>query len=260
MTLRVAAVQHDIVWEKPSENFRRLSPQIEHAVGGGARLVVLSEMFSTGFTMNSAECAESLEGPSYEFLVEHSTMHGIWISGSVPTRWDDQIAYNTLVLAGPDGNVLRYKKIHPFSYSKEPENYGAGTEFLQTEIEDVRISFFVCYDLRFANEFWELAESTDLFVVPANWPGHRRAHWKNLLQARAIENQSYVLGVNRVGEGDGLGYLGDSSLIDPWGEIMFSAASAETVLLADVDEQVVANTRKSFPVLQDRRIGETGLR
>ena len=110
MTLRVAAVQHDIVWEKPSENFRRLSPQIEHAVGGGARLVVLSEMFSTGFTMNSAECAESLEGPSYEFLVEHSTMHGIWISGSVPTRWDDQIAYNTLVLAGPDGNVLRYKK------------------------------------------------------------------------------------------------------------------------------------------------------
>ena len=168
-------------------------------------------------------------------------------------RWDDGTAYNTLNLVAPNGVTHRYKKIHPFSFSTEPENYGAGSEFLQVSIEGTRTTFFICYDLRFADEFWQTAESTDLFVIPANWPDRRRAHWQTLLQARAIENQAYVLGVNRVGSGDGLTYAGDSALIDPWGEIVVSGASDEVLLIADVQVELVTRTRSTFPVFQDRR-------
>tara|TARA_Y100000768_G_scaffold380753_2_gene358338 strand:+ start:4781 stop:5545 length:765 start_codon:yes stop_codon:yes gene_type:complete len=253
MTLRVAAVQHDIVWEDPETNFQKLMPQITEAANEGGQLVVLSEMFSTGFTMNSAKCAEALDGASHQFLVDQAAEHQIWITGSVPMRWEDGIAYNTLNLVAPNGDTYRYKKIHPFSFSAEPENYGAGSEFLQVDIEGTRTTFFICYDLRFADEFWQTAHSTDLFVIPANWPAGRRIHWQTLLQARAIENQAYVLGVNRVGDGDGLSYSGDSALIDPWGEMIVSGTSDESLLVADVDVEVVKQTRTSFPVFQDRR-------
>ena len=253
MSLRVAAVQHGIVWEDPDENFQKLRPQITEAANEGGRLVVLSEMFSTGFTMNSAKCAEALDGASHQFLVDQAAEHQIWITGSVPMRWEDGIAYNTLNLVAPNGDTYRYKKIHPFSFSAEPENYGAGSEFLQVDIEGTRTTFFICYDLRFADEFWQTAHSTDLFVIPANWPAGRRIHWQTLLQARAIENQAYVLGVNRVGDGDGLSYSGDSALIDPWGEMIVSGTSDESLLVADVDVEVVKQTRTSFPVFQDRR-------
>jgi predicted amidohydrolase len=253
MSLRVAAVQHDIVWEDPETNFQKLRPQITEAANEGGQLVVLSEMFSTGFTMNSAKCAEALDGASHQFLVDQAAEHQIWITGSVPMRWEDGIAYNTLNLVAPNGDTYRYKKIHPFSFSAEPENYGAGSEFLQVDIEGTRTTFFICYDLRFADEFWQTAQSTDLFVIPANWPAGRRIHWQTLLQARAIENQAYVLGVNRVGDGDGLSYSGDSALIDPWGEMIVSGTSDESLLVADVDVEVVKQTRTSFPVFQDRR-------
>lgn len=253
MSLRVAGLQHDIVWEDPNSNFQTLIPQIKKAVAAGSQLVVLTEMFSTGFTMDSAKWAEALDGASYEFLLSQAAQHQIWITGSVPTRWEDGIAYNTLILVAPSGDTYRYKKIHPFSFSAEPENYGAGTEFLQVDIEGIRTTFFICYDLRFADEFWQTAQSTDLFVIPANWPAGRRRHWEILLQARAIENQAYVLGVNRVGDGDGLSYVGDSALINPWGETIMSGASDETLLIADVDVEVVEQTRTRFPVFQDRR-------
>ena len=255
MTLRIAAVQHDIVWEQPDANFERLRPQIERAVGAGGRLVVITEMFSTGFTMNSAEMAEPLDGPSCQFVVGEAARHGIWLCGSIPTRWEDGEAYNTLTLAGPAGQLHRYKKIHPFTYSTEPDNYGAGTEFLTVDIDGVSCTFFVCYDLRFADEFWLTARDTDVFVIPANWPERRRVHWRALLHARAIENQAYVVGVNRVGEGDGLPYSGDSMIVDPWGEVLASGASSEALLVVDVDPKLVAETRATFPVLQDRRTG-----
>jgi predicted amidohydrolase len=253
MSLRIAAIQHDIIWEDSAANFARLTPQIERAVSAGGRLLVLTEMFSTGFTMNSLNCAEPLEGPSFHFLSEAATNHQVWVVGSIPTRWEDGIAYNTLTLVAPDGQVDRYRKIHPFSFSSEPENYGSGSEFLQVVIDDVRSTFFICYDLRFADEFWQTAQTTDLYVVPANWPERRRVHWRTLLQARAIENQAYVVGVNRVGQGDGLEYVGDSAVIDPWGEVLASGASVEALLVVDVDASTVEKTRSAFPVLQDRR-------
>lgn len=253
MSLRIAAIQHDIIWEDSGANFARLTPQIERAVSAGGRLLVLAEMFSTGVTMNSFNCAEPLEGSSFHFLSEAATNHQVWVVGSIPTRWEDGIAYNTLTLVAPDGQVHRYRKIHPFSFSSEPENYGSGSEFLQVVIDDVRTTFFICYDLRFADEFWQTAQATDLYVVPANWPERRRVHWRTLLQARAIENQAYVVGVNRVGQGDGLEYVGDSAVIDPWGEVLASGASVEALLVVDVDASTVEKTRSAFPVLQDRR-------
>ena len=131
----------------------------------------------------------------------------------------------------------------------------AGTQLYTFEIEGLRVSPLVCYDLRFADEFWQLARQTDLFIIPANWPETRRLHWQTLLQARAIENQAYVIGCNRVGEGGGLTYSGDSRIIDPQGELLATAARTEAILLADIAVETVTQTRDRFRFLPDRRTG-----
>jgi predicted amidohydrolase len=157
------------------------------------------------------------------------------------------------VVAAPDGSARRYTKIHPFTYSGEHEHYEAGGEFLTVDIDGLRVSVFVCYDLRFADEFWGRAAATDAYVVVANWPDTRRAHWRTLLQARAIENQAYVVGVNRVGTAKRLDYVGDSLIVDPLGEILADAGAAEGVFSAEVDASTVARVRRDLPFLPDRR-------
>jgi omega-amidase len=252
--VRVSGIQHDIVWEQPDANFARLAPMIANAAAGGARLIVLTEMFSTGFSMATDRIAEPEAGPSVAFLVEQARAHGVWVCGSAPVRAGDaDRPANRLVLAAPDGSLRHYDKIHPFSYGREHEHYAAGSSFLTVDIEGLRVSGFVCYDLRFADEFWALAPDTDCYVVVANWPASRRAHWKALLVARAIENQAYVVGVNRVGEGRNLAYAGDSMIVDPLGEVLASAAQTETTISANVDAAQVAKVRAEFPFLQDRR-------
>ena len=252
--MRVAAVQHDIVWENPSANFEQLTPWVAAAAAAGARLVVLTEMYSTGFSMNTAVTAESVGGPSTEFLQAQAKQHDLWIGGSIAERDEhSELPFNTFVLAGPGGEVDRYRKIHPFTYSGEHEHFAAGESFVTVEVEGVRITPLICYDLRFADEFWATASRTDCYVVPANWPDTRRSHWMALLQARAIENQAYVVGCNRVGDGGKLHYTGDSRIIDPMGEILAAASGGETVLSAEVDAEVVAQTRERFPFQQDRR-------
>ena len=258
-TLRVAAVQHDIVWNDRDANFARLAPMIAGAVAGGAGLVLLTETFSTGFAFDDpALVAEPELGPSAGFLAEQARSHGVWVGGSCPEiRADapaaDQRPSNCFVLAGPDGTQHRYRKIHPFSFAGEERFVRAGTELVTVDVEGFRVSMFVCYDLRFADEFWRLAPDTDLYLVPANWPEQRREHWQTLLRARAIENQAYIVGVNRVGTGGGLGYSGDSRIIDPQGELLATASRAETVLLADLSTEHVAATRDRFRFLPDRR-------
>jgi predicted amidohydrolase len=158
-----------------------------------------------------------------------------------------------LVLAAPDGTVHRYAKVHPFTYSGEHEHYDAGAELVTVDVEGVRVSLFVCYDLRFADELWQLAARTDCYVLVANWPAKRRHHWRSLLVARAIENQAYVVGCNRVGTGDGIEYAGDSCIVDPLGEVLVTAEVTEATLTAEVDPAVVAATRERFPFLRDRR-------
>ena len=252
--MKVAGVQHDVVWEDRAATFARLEPQLAAAAGAGARLVVLTEMFPVGFSMEPQRLAEPEDGPSTEFLQAQAAGLGVWLAGSVPmSRPDGGRAVNRFLLAGPSGELEHYDKLHPFTYSGEHEHYAAGTKRVTFTVEGVRITPFVCYDLRFADEFWSEAPGTDCYVVVANWPAARRAHWQALLVARAIENQAYVVGVNRVGEGGGLSYAGDSRIVDPLGEVLAAGAGGETILLAEVDPAVVAETRKRYPFLADRR-------
>jgi len=263
--MKVAAVQHDIVWEDAAATCAHVAPRIAEAAAAGARLVVLTEMFSTGFSMATDRIAEPVGGPSTRFLVEQATTHGVWVCGSIPElpklpaeSGAAALPHNQLVLAAPDGALHRYAKIHPFTYAKEHERFAAGDARVTVDVEGLRVSLFVCYDLRFADEFWALAGDTDCYVVVANWPAPRRDHWRTLLAARAIENQAYVVGVNRVGTGGGLDYAGDSVIVGPFGEVLAEAPDTgptgpETLLVADVDPAVVADTRARFPFLQDRR-------
>lgn len=256
--VRIAALQLDIAWESPATNYARVGPWVRAAAAAGARLLVLPEMYACGFTMKTDAVAEPEDGPSTAFLVDQARAHGLWIGGSVPAlppagQGEPGRPFNTFVLAGPEGQLHRYRKIHPFSFGGEDEHFRAGNGFVQVEIDGVRIALFVCYDLRFADEFWQLATTTDVYLVPANWPEPRRTHWIALLQARAIENQAYVVGCNRVGTGGGLVYSGDSRIVDPLGEVLASAAYTESILLADVSAAKVAEVRDRFRFLQDRR-------
>jgi len=141
----------------------------------------------------------------------------------------------------------------PFSFAGEHERYEAGDSYLTVDVDGLRVTLFVCYDLRFADEFWACARDTDLYVVPANWPEPRREHWRTLLRARAIENQAYVVGVNRVGAVKNLVHVGDSVILDPLGRVLAEAGPDETVLSAEVDAATVAAVRREFPFLVDRR-------
>jgi len=252
--MRVAAIQHDIAWEDPKANFTALAPRVAGAAGAGARLIVLTEMYATGFSMNTDVTAEPVGGPATSFLVEQAQRHDAWVAGSVAERVDAaERPFNTLVLAAPNGAVHRYRKIHPFTHSGEHEHFRGGRDHVTVDVEGLRVTLFVCYDLRFADEFWATAVGTDVYVVPANWPDTRREHWRTLLRARAVENQAYVVGVNRVGAGGSLTYVGDSMVVDPMGEVLASAAGGEAMLLCDVDAAAVAATRDRFRFMQDRR-------
>jgi predicted amidohydrolase len=252
--MKVAAIQHDIVWENRDATLAHLEPFVATAAAAGARLAVLTEMFAVGFSMATERLAEPPGGPTTRWLLEQAARHDMWICGSLPEQdaGADRPG-NTLVLAGPDATLTRYTKIHPFSYTGEQEHFAAGDHPVTVDVEGVRVSLFVCYDLRFADEFWAVAAGTDVYIVPANWPAARRHHWRSLLVARAIENQAYVVGVNRVGAGGTLDYAGDSAIVDPLGETLATAARVETVLVADVDPAVVKATRAHYPFMADRR-------
>jgi predicted amidohydrolase len=252
--MRIAAVQHDIVWEDRDANFERLAPQVRRAVGAGAELVLLTETFSTGFSMTPG-IGEPEGGRSAQFLTAQAEEHGVWVGGSCPEIAEDgQLPYNSFVLAGPDGTTHRYRKLNPFTHGGERERFRAGTEPITVQIGDLRVTPFICYDLRFADVFWEAGPGTDVFLVPANWPAARRNHWRTLLEARAIENQAYVVGCNRVGTGgDGIEHVGDSRIVSPMGELLATAAAVETIVLADVDADEVRATRDRLRFLTDRR-------
>jgi len=253
--MRVAALQHDIVWEDAVATCARLVPMIAEAVAEGAGLIVLTEMFGPGFSLAADRISEPPGGPTEQFMVDQAASHGVWIGGSIPTRdRDDVHPVNRFLVVGPDGTRHHYDKLHPFTFADEHEHYRAGDEPVTVDIGGLRVSLFVCYDLRFANAFWERATGTDVYLVVANWPASRRYHWRTLLRARAIENQAYVVGVNRVGEAEGLTYAGDTVIVDPLGEPVAEAAEgAEEVVVADVDPARVAEVRAAFPFLPDRR-------
>lgn len=252
--VRVALVQFDIAWEDVAENHRRVAERLARAAGDGARLALLPEMFPTGFSMDAGRMAQPPGGPTETFLREQAAAHGMWIIGSLPEAAPGKGApRNTALVVAPEGGVVRYSKIHPFTYAGEHRHYAAGDRVVTVDIDGVRVTPFVCYDLRFPEPFRFAAKDTDLFAVVANWPDARREHWRTLLRARAIENLAYVAGVNRVGEGGRLRYAGDSALVDPWGETRVEGDASDRVLVGEVDAAKVSDARKRFPVLQDVR-------
>ena len=255
--MRVALLQMDLAWEDWQANHARAAKLLKRAADSGADLALLPEMFATGFSMDGARIAQPPGGPTERWLQGMARGLGLHlIAGLAETGFPGGLPVNNALLVTPDGDVARYTKLHPFSFSGEDEHYAPGTKVVTWEVAGVRVTPQVCYDLRFPEPFRLAADATDAFVVIANWPERRRAHWQTLLRARAIENLCYVLGVNRVGEdGNGVSHLGDSAGISPWGETLVSAAGAETVLLVDVDPKEVAEARAKFPALRDRRPG-----
>jgi len=211
-------------------------------------------MFATGFSMSPERIAQAPGGITETWLVSMARGLGLHLLAGV-AETASPLPENRALLVSPDGAVVRYAKIHPFSFANEDRSFGAGTRVVTCDVEGVRVTPLICYDLRFPEPFRLAADETDLFAVIANWPDRRRAHWQTLLRARAIENLAYVAGVNRVGDGDDLHYAGDSALLSPWGETLIGAAEEETVLIGDVDPARVAEARAKFPVLSDRRPG-----
>jgi predicted amidohydrolase len=253
--MKVAGIQMDIVWEDPEKNFHRAREMAGEAVGGGARLVVLPEMFATGFSMN-AELVAGFGEATRDFLSGLARELSAFVLGGYGEPADPRPA-NACSIFDPSGDeVLHYRKMHPFSMADEHLHYLAGEAVETVTVEGVRVTPLICYDLRFPEPFRVVAVDTDLYCVVANWPEPRRRHWSLLLRARAVENQAYVLGVNRVGSGDGLIYTGDSALLDPMGdEVAAGVPKAEAVFGDNIDPQAVTRTRRRFGFLDDRKPG-----
>lgn len=251
--LRVALGEYDTGWHDPATSLARAEAVVADAARQGARLVVLPEMCTTGFTMDTA-WAESLHGRSVSALAELARVHGVHLVAGVALREptpEGERAFNTALVIGADGALRAvYRKQRLFAYAGEHEHFAAGGAPLTRGIEGLRVSPFVCYDLRFPELFRAVAHDTDAIVVIANWPVTRREHWLALLRARAIENQCWVVGVNRTGEAHGLTYRGDSVVVDPWGE-QVAASGGEGVTCADLDPGRVAEIRARFPFLRD---------
>ncbi len=248
--LRVAGLEMDLAWENPEENFRRANLAVQKAASNGAQLAVLPEMFATGFSMNAQAVAQHSE-QTLTFLSDTAKRHNIWLVGGLVTPAAPR-PYNTAAVFDPQGaQRAHYHKIHPFSFADEHLHYQGGTHLTQFALEGVQITLQICYDLRFPEPFRTAASNTDLFIVVANWPSARRDAWMTLLKARAIENQSYVLGVNRCGEGDGLTYSGDSMLYDPLGEPVGKKQGQQ--ILGEISASQVRQTRQRFSFLADRK-------
>jgi predicted amidohydrolase len=257
--MRVAVVQHEPVWEDAAATCARLTPVVAAAAAGGARLVVLPEMFATGFSMRTDRTAEPEDGPTVTWMRAQAEAHDVWLLGSVPERRDDDVRpRNCCHVVAPSGDtVARYDKVHRFTHAGEdehvaPQQLPAGGGVVTVDVAGVRVTPIICYDLRFADLTWQAAAQTDCFVVPASWPAPRREHWRTLLRARAIENQAWVVAANRVGSDDGLDYVGDSVVVDPMGRTVAEAAHRPTTLFGDIDAATVATTREAYRFMADR--------
>lgn len=245
--LSVYLVQADLVWENAEENIRHLDHLLQGIPDGA--LVLLPEMFATGFSMNPARVAQDSNGPAIDWLKRISA--GKAVCGSLSFKENGKY-YNRLIWA-ENGEVRAvYDKKHLFSYGKEQRFYESGTERICVDYRGWKILPFVCYDLRFP--VWcRNTEEAELMLFVANWPQVRIKAWEKLLQARAIENQCYVAGVNRVGEdGNGVYHNGSSMVCDARGEILAHKTDEEAVICIDLDPNSLMEFRQSFPVLKDR--------
>jgi predicted amidohydrolase len=247
--LRVTMVQTELAWQDPAVNRHRLATHFRGLIGH-TDLVVLPEMFSTGFSMDAESLAEDMDGPTVGWMREEAAALGCVITGSLIIREQGR-CYNRLVWARPDGTIGHYDKRHLFRIANEQDHYAPGARRMVVELKGWRVCPLVCYDLRFP--VWSRSrDDYDLLLYVANWP-QRRAHaWSTLLKARAIENLSYVVGVNRIGkDGNGATYAGDSVALDFLGQPLSSEGGGDRVETAVLDLESLHAYRKSFPAHLD---------
>ncbi|WP_151477196.1 carbon-nitrogen family hydrolase [Streptomyces albicerus] len=227
----------------------------------GADLVVLPELWTTGaFAFESFGVeAEPLEGPTYEVMAKAAGDAGVWLhAGSIPERDPDGPLYNTSLVFSPAGELAAaYRKIHRFGFDKgEAVLMGAGSELVTVRLPQTTLGLATCYDLRFPELFRGLVDAgAETLVVPAGWPERRRSHWTLLAQARAVEDQSFVLACGTAGTHAGVPQAGHSIVVDPWGAVLAEAGPGEEVLTVDFDPGKVSTTREQFPALKDRVLG-----
>jgi len=247
--LRVTLIQADLAWQEPAANRATFASHFRGLVGH-TDLVVLPEMFSTGFSMAAEALAESMDGPTIGWMREEAAALACVITGSVIVRDGDR-HYNRLLWAAPDGRVQHYDKRHLFRMAREQEHYAGGSQRLVVEHKGWRICPLVCYDLRFP--VWSRNRGDyDLLLYVANWPARRALAWKALLRARAIENLSYVVGVNRIGmDGNGVGYAGDSVALDFTGQPLAGDRGGDFVETVVLDRESLLAFRASFPAHLD---------
>lgn len=248
--LRVALVQADLAWHDIGANIARFDALLS-PLAGKADLVALPEMFSTGFTMKPSEVAEGMDGLATAALRRWARELNAHVAGSAVIHESGRY-YNRLLWARPDGTIEHYDKRHLFRMAGEDAVYAPGTLAPVMDIEGWKIRPFICYDLRFPVWSRNVGNAWDVALYVANWPAKRARHWRALLAARAIENQCYVVSVNRVGnDGSGVAYAGDSLAIDYSGEILLDAGGAEGVLTCELAYERLADYRRSFPAWKD---------
>jgi predicted amidohydrolase len=227
----------------------------------GADLVVLPELWPVGaFAYTSfADEAEPLQGPTHDIMAKAAADAGVWLhAGSFVERAADGTLYNTALVFTPEGErAATYRKVHRFGFDKgEAVMMGAGEDLVTVALPQTTLGLATCYDLRFPEMFRGLVDAgAETLIVAAGWPERRRAHWTLLAQARAVENQSYLLAVGTAGTHAGIQQAGHSIVVDPWGEVLAEAGADEEVLSVEFDPAKVAATREQFPALKDRRLG-----
>lgn len=244
----ITTIQSDIIWENISENLKNYESKIENL---NSDVIVLPEMFSTGFTMNPESLAEEMTGTTVNWMKENSKKINSAICGSVIIKEDNKY-YNRFIWVNPDGTLYHYDKKHLFSFAGEDKNYTAGDSKIIIEYKGWKICPLICYDLRFP--VWSRnTEDYDILIYVANWPVKRKHAWKTLLLSRAIENQCYVVGVNRVGfDNNSNFYSGDTSIVNALGELLYIRSHSEDVFTTTLDKEELNKIRKKLPFLDDR--------
>lgn len=256
LPLRLAVLQADLHWQDALANRAAFDARLAALAPGTIDLVILPEMFSTGFSMQPGELAEPPGGPTARWLLDWSRRLGAALAGSVMTR-DGARCVNRLCFATPDGGLRHYDKRHLFRMADEHLRYGQGETRIITRCRGWRVLPQVCYDLRFPvwsrNRVPEAGGCEyDLALYVANWPSPRRYAWRTLLRARAIENLAFVVGVNRVGtDGNGFHYAGDSAALDPLGQPLVELGEQAQVVTVTLSAERLRAHRERFPAWRD---------
>lgn len=249
--LNISLLQTDIVWENPEQNRALLEAKI-NALEGQQHIIVLPETFSTGFSMlNAAELAESMDGATVRWMKAIAQKKRSIITGSIIIGEGEKY-YNRMLWVLPNGDIAHYDKRHLFSYAGEAVHFEAGTKRVIAQVNGWKICLQICYDLRFP--VWARnTDEYDMLLYIANWPQQRNEIWETLLRARAIENMSYVVGVNRVGmDGNGHHYIGNSSIYSPLGALMNQKSETEQVITHSFQHALIEESRAKFPFLKDQ--------